>query len=117
MESAYWTTDSYDENGVKHGYSTRATTVPVAAGDDTLAYDWNGKCKSGYALECVPDALRDDKEIVLASVTNKGWALKFASEKLRGDEKVVRVVVANDNDALQYALENIRNSKFGEIKR
>ena len=37
---------------------------------------------SGYSLKFASNALRDDKEVVMAAIKNDGSALEFASEKL-----------------------------------
>ena len=42
------------------------------------------------ALEYTSAKLKDDKEIVLAAVTQDGNALEFASKKLQSDKDVIK---------------------------
>jgi hypothetical protein len=42
------------------------------------------------ALQFAPEALRNDREVVLAAVSASGWVLFFASPTLRADRDVVR---------------------------
>lgn len=44
----------------------------------------------GRVLACLSIEFRDDKEIVLAAVTNDGKALEWASRRLRHDTDVVQ---------------------------
>ena len=44
---------------------------------------------AGYALECAADALRADREIVLAAVTQSGWALEYAAPAIQADREIV----------------------------
>ncbi len=43
--------------------------------------------------------IRDDKEAVLAAVTNKGLILKYASNRLRQDKDIVLAAIKQDKRA------------------
>ena len=49
------------------------------------------------------DALKNDREFVLATVKEDGRALRYASDALQDDREVVLAAVANYGSALQYA--------------
>ncbi|KAG2382666.1 hypothetical protein C9374_005246 [Naegleria lovaniensis] len=49
----------------------------------------------------------NDKEIVLAAVTNDGIALQFASSELKNDKEVVLRAVMQNNQAQRYASETL----------
>ena len=67
--------------------------------------------KSGYALEYASDTLKNDREIVLVAVRQNGWVLKYASEELKNDREIVLTAVRRNGGALQYASEELRNDK------
>jgi len=64
----------------------------------------------GRALELASDALRSDREIVLAAVATDGWtsALQYASDAVRADRDIVLAALATHGDALQYASDALR---------
>ena len=43
---------------------------------------------TGWELKYASDTLKDDKDLVLAAVTENGGALKFASNRLKNDNDV-----------------------------
>jgi hypothetical protein len=67
--------------------------------------------KYGLALYQVPEALRADKEVVLAAVTQEGFSLWYASQALRADKEVVLAAVAQNANALNHAAEALRADK------
>jgi hypothetical protein len=66
-------------------------------------------------LQDASEALRGDREVVMAAVKENGFALEFASEALRNDKKVVIAAVGykgtclRHGRALKYASEELRN--------
>ena len=44
--------------------------------------------QKGRALEYATEALRGDREIVMAAVSQDGRALEYATEALRGDREI-----------------------------
>ena len=68
-----------------------------------------------YALEGASDALKDDKDVILAAMTtgNGGSleALEYASERLRDDRDVMlaAMAVADDAEVLEFASERLRD--------
>jgi hypothetical protein len=56
------------------------------------------------------DAIRSDKQVVIAVVECHGRELKFAADALRDDEDVVLAAVTQDKLALHWASERIRNN-------
>ena len=68
--------------------------------------------RDGSALEHASEALRGDREIVLAAVpTSYGRALRFASDELLHDRQFVLDAVRLDGSALQYVPEALRGDK------
>lgn len=61
------------------------------------------------SLSTLDDAVRNDKELVLAAVSWKGGALVHASEGLRADRKVVLTAVQCDPLALQFATDELQD--------
>ena len=59
--------------------------------------------KNGCALEYASDALRADREVVMAAVSYYGWALEYASEELRKDRDIVMAAAEKDACALMFA--------------
>jgi len=55
-------------------------------------------------IHTAPFWVRNDKEIMIAAVTQNGWALQYASIELRNDRDVVLVAVSQNGWALQYEL-------------
>jgi len=61
-----------------------------------------------FSLRNSPEALRDDKELVMAVVATNGYALQYASKNLRADKVVVMTAVAANGYSLRYASEELR---------
>ena len=62
-------------------------------------------------MQFASDRLRNDKHIVLASVTKAGLSLEFVSAVLRGNKEVVLVAVEQHGDALEYTTAELRNTR------
>lgn len=60
-------------------------------------------------MENVRQEFKNDKDVVLAAVTNYGEALQYASEVLKNDKDVVLTAVMKSPGALQYASEKFQN--------
>ena len=52
--------------------------------------------KYGLILEFVPNKFKNDKEIVLQAVKNCGFSLKYASKKLRDDKDIILNAIKSD---------------------
>ena len=65
----------------------------------------------GDKLEYASDALRNDKEVVLAAVKLDGRALKYASADLKNDKDVVLAAMKQNGWALCWAGDDLRNDK------
>ena len=63
--------------------------------------------ENGFALPYASEALRTDKDIVLAAVNQNGMALEYVSDEFRANEEIVL-------EALQQNLKAIRYSKLGD---
>ena len=63
------------------------------------------------ALAWASEALQADKDVVLAAVNNDGWALYDASKALRADKEVVLAAVTNNGRALESASYQLRADK------
>lgn len=59
---------------------------------------------------------RDDKEVILAAVSNNGLLLKYASPRLRNNPKIVEAAVRSHGEAFKFASNEIRNNKFSVIR-
>ena len=64
-----------------------------------------------YALEGASDALKDDRDVILAAMTTGNEALEYASERLRDDRDVMlaAMAVADDAEVLEFASERLRD--------
>jgi len=51
------------------------------------------------------DRMRDDKEVVMATVTCYGGSLRYASDRLQRNKQVVQVAVNNLPNAIVHALD------------
>jgi hypothetical protein len=58
----------------------------------------------GRALKHAVIELKDDREVVVATVSTYGSSLQYASPRLRADRGVVDAAVTNSASALQYAM-------------
>lgn len=65
----------------------------------------------GLFLSYASDALRNDREIVLAAVRQDGMALSCASPALQNNRDVVMTAVRQNGGALQYASETLRSDR------
>ena len=70
---------------------------------------------NGFALQYVPDKMKNDKEIVLIAVgsPNSPWgmALDYASDTLKNDVDVVLTAVTSHGAALEYASDTLKNNE------
>ena len=65
-------------------------------------------CKRcGDALEHVSAELRKDRKVVLAAVRNRGFALKFAHQELQADREIAVAAVKQSACALKYVAETL----------
>ena len=64
-----------------------------------------------YAFRDASEALRNDREVVLAAVKDNWLALRYASQALRNDRALVLAAVVECGLALQYASEALRNDR------
>eukprot|EP00747_Dinoflagellata_sp_TGD_P030442 gnl/TRDRNA2_/TRDRNA2_134630_c0_seq1.p1 gnl/TRDRNA2_/TRDRNA2_134630_c0~~gnl/TRDRNA2_/TRDRNA2_134630_c0_seq1.p1 ORF type:complete len:387 (+),score=72.89 gnl/TRDRNA2_/TRDRNA2_134630_c0_seq1:212-1372(+) len=63
---------------------------------------------AGMQLAVAPEALREDKSLVLAAVRQNGRALEYGSEELKADAEVVLVAVKDQGIALEHAAASLR---------
>merc|ERR1712217_856766 len=56
----------------------------------------------------VSGGLRDNRNIILAAVSQKGWALQYASAGCRGDRDIVLAAVTQNGCALEFAASNLK---------
>jgi hypothetical protein len=70
-----------------------------------------GEILSGWALQDASNRLKDNKEVVIVSVSNDGSALDFASAKLKDDKEVVFAAVTATGRALRFASERLQDEK------
>ena len=59
-------------------------------------------------VEPLMPELTDDREVVLAAVTQNGFVLEKVSEKLRADRNIVLAAVRQNVRAVEYADERLR---------
>lgn len=67
--------------------------------------------KSGEFLMCLPQALREDREILLEAVASKGMVLEMAPADLRDDKELVLAACEQNGNALQFAGEDMKADK------
>ena len=65
----------------------------------------------GRALEYASEELKNNREIVLAAVTQYGWALQHASEELKNNREFILAAVTQCGAALRYASEELKNNR------
>eukprot|EP00971_Amphidinium_carterae_P280022 5558634-Amphidinium_carterae.1 len=58
-------------------------------------------------LQFATEALKADREIVLAAVRVDGYALQYATEALRGDREVVLAAVQQKERALEWTADDL----------
>ena len=66
---------------------------------------------NGYSLLHASEALKNDKEFVLAAVQQSGRGLQLASEALKNDKEVVLAAVGQNGMSLQHAAAALKNDK------
>jgi len=90
-----------------HTSSTWITFLRLDSTEDrNIVFDViarSGKRHDPLQLQSAPDAIRSDREIIMASVTMDGGRLQHASVTLRNDPEVVAAAARNTPTALQYA--------------
>ena len=52
--------------------------------------------KDGMQLKDAPNALKNDKDVVLAAVMQNGMSLQYADSTLRRNEKIVTAAIQNN---------------------
>ena len=62
----------------------------------------------GYYLRFASSVLRNDRDVVMAAVSNKGLSLLFSN--LRNDKKIVLLAINNDYYAIKFASSNLRKN-------
>jgi len=62
----------------------------------------------GRELRHAPESIREDREVVLAAVSEHGRALEFACAELRADLEVVLAAVKADGAAVEFAAPGLR---------
>jgi len=71
--------------------------------------EWLAKVGThGSMLAAAPEAIRADREVVLAAVRGHGRALEFAAEELRADREVVLAAARQNGWSLRHASEELR---------
>jgi len=92
-----------------HGNCFRNLTPELRA-NKSLALSANEG--EGYIMDCIPDSLRADWDVIYAVVTMDGTSLQFASSELRANFDVVLAAVTQDGSALEFASEELRSNKY-----
>lgn len=69
---------------------------------------WVKDFENGVSLSFSPDSVRDNKELVMVSVSLNGMNLKFASERLQNDIDVVEAAINQNILALQFANKDLQ---------
>ena len=54
----------------------------------------------------------ENKQIVLAAVTQNGLALEYASDKLKSDQEIVTAAIQQNSEALKFASKNLQNQNI-----
>ena len=68
--------------------------------------------KNGFLLEYTSDELKNDREVVIAAISNSnGQALKYASEQLKNDREVIFTALKYSSDLLKHASDEIKNDR------
>ena len=66
---------------------------------------------AAYALQYVPEAMRDDEDIMMVAVTKRWNALEWASDRLKNQKELVLVAIAQSPHgwhALKYASDALK---------
>lgn len=67
--------------------------------------------QNGAVLEYVSESLKGDIDVVTAAVKQYGYALRYASEEMRANTSVVFAAVSQYGDALEYAYPDCQGNK------
>ena len=62
-------------------------------------------------LYCLPSKLQNNKEVVLAAVSNHGYAFHYASERLKNDKEVILAAVREDGCVLDDLSKRLQDDK------
>jgi len=93
-------------------YNTFFKELPLHLRDDK---DIVLKVVGGYgdAIMHVSDRLRDNREVVLAAVTNPHYEflLQFISDRLKLDDEIIHLSLKNSEYTIENASEDIRDNK------
>ena len=65
----------------------------------------------GGILEFASDRLKDDKDVLLKSVSQAGWTFCYASDRLKNDKDVLLAASKVDGQALYFASKALRDDK------
>ena len=67
--------------------------------------------RNGYALQYATEALKGDREIVMAAVSQNGLALQLAAEWLKGEREIVMAAVSGHGVALRFATKELKDDE------
>lgn len=76
---------------------------------DDVAFMVRAMRVSAWCLSIVSEAMRNNRDVVLAAVETRGTMLVSASPELKADREIVTAAVTNDGDAFWAADEAYRN--------
>ena len=62
---------------------------------------------SGWALTCVREEFRGDKDVVLEAVKRNPWQLQYASEELQKDQEILEVIESQRKQEEQHTAQEI----------
>lgn len=74
----------------------------LATFKNNRAYALAAAAKDGLILDLLSENFRDDKEIVLADVTQNPQAFKDASKRLKNDKDIFLKACMQNNDAARF---------------
>ena len=66
---------------------------------------------SGMALEFVSDMLKDNREVVVAAISNSGASLCYASSRMRNDREVVVAACNEHTLAIEFASDALKGDR------
>ena len=64
--------------------------------------------RNGHYLKRFEKRYLDDKELVLAAVTQHGHAIKYASDRLKGDDEILTTAISNYPGAIKFLPEKLK---------
>merc|ERR1711957_603448 len=70
----------------------------VSAADDVMVW-----------FRSAPEAVRGDREILLAAVAKDGYSLWHASDELKADREIVLTAMSQNLQSLRYAAADLRS--------